>query len=453
MLMASCGSGSPTNQEDASVTHTPSSRKHSNVKKPSIKIDGNRFVDEAGETITLRGVSIMGMEYTAISGFSPADPFPQLVESTWNSLKKWHINAIRIPLNEISYLGLQCVMPFSGPAFNKLGEIRDSDPARNYKSRLKDVVDRATRENLYVILDLHSTAPDDTGNTVKGIKTQCAYERNPLPDIAHSIDFWKAVAASYKEYPNVMFELFNNPFIDKWPYFHGDKAAAWRALRDGVEVNSYLPLWPTTEKHLWHSAGMQQLVDVVRSTGATNVILQSGISRSADLELWLEYHAHDPLSQSAAAWHAFPLQTAKWGDKCYTFPNPWCDERSYTYASKIIDANYPVIVTEFGDRDQTGTVGAPFASSLLPKLDELNISYFAWSFVATDTFSENELIKDNDGTPTDGYGQYVQQHYTCMALSLSSCTPGDRTKHVATSADRSPSESVARGSTLLPSPL
>ena len=191
------------------------------------------------------------------------------------------------------------------PAFKKTGEVHDSDPGHNYKKRLKEVIDRATSESLYVILSLHTSAPNDGNNAVNNVTTQCAYEINPLPDADHAIEFWKDLTDSYKSYPNVMFELYSDPYIDQWQYFKGDKIAAWKALRDGAMINMYLPLWPTPEKHLWRSAGMQQLLDTIRSTGATNVILQGGLSHSADLGLWLSYKANDPLHQSAAAWHAF----------------------------------------------------------------------------------------------------------------------------------------------------
>jgi len=420
----------------------------------SIRVLGNKFVNEKNQEVKLLGVSIMGMEYTGVAGFSPDDPFPQMVESTWEALKKWHVNVIRIPLNEISYLGLRCIWPFSGPAFNNQGDIRNSDPGHNYKARLKAVIDRATSENLYVILDLHATAPDDPKNAANNVATQCAYEANPLPDLDHAVDFWRQLATEYKGYPNVMFELFNNPYIDKWPHFKGNKVAAWESLRDGIDVNSYLPLWPTTEKHPWRSAGMQQLLNAVRSTGATNVVLQGGLSRSADLELWLTYKANDPLKQIAASWHAFPPKGSKWGSKCYSYPAPWCDDRSFAHAARIIAANYPVIVTEFGDMNYVGATRAPFAASLLPRLDDMGISYVGWGFVPIEPPApENQLVKDNVGTPTDGYGTYVKSHYGCAALGLAPCSTMESTNSIQSKGPDQSADAVDGGSMGLPAPM
>ncbi|MES1146940.1 MAG: cellulase family glycosylhydrolase, partial [Solimonas sp.] len=299
------------------------------------------------------------------------------------------------------------------------GATRSPDPGHNYKARLKQVVDRATAEGLYVILDLHISAPDDAMNVVNGVSTQCGWEQNPVPDADHAIDFWTQVATAYKGYPNVMFELFNEPFINQWyGYFTpGSDPGAWQALRDGVTVDAYIPLWK--QGHSWKSAGMQGMLNAIRATGATNVILESGLDYSASLDLWLTYKANDPLNQLAAVWHAYHAYGYNWGTDCYTHPG-WCDDRSYDHADAILAANYPVIVTEYGDQNSTGTVGAPFASTLLPKLDTRGISYLAWAFTV-DTYPSNILIKDNTGTPTDGFGVYVKAHYLCRDAGTASC--------------------------------
>lgn len=422
------------------------------VDRPAIHVDGNRLLNERGQAIQLRGVSLMGMEYIAIKGLNPDNPNHSVVDSTWAALHRWRINAVRIPLNEDSYLGLKCVAPFTGPAYKKAGVIRDADPGHNYKSTLKKMVDRATRQGLYVILDLSWSAPNDAQNQVGTISTQCATDMNPLPDADNAIDFWKQVASAYRDYPNVMFELFNDPYIDQWQYFAGDDVAAWKALRDGAIVDSYLPLWPTHERHTWQSAGMQKLVDAVRRTGATNVILLGGLARSSDLDMWLKYKPIDPLGQTAAAWHAFPSDKYKWDNPCYSHPGSRCDDRAYAIAKNIMDANYPVVVTEFGDMNADGTTGAPFASALLPHLDALGISYLGWAFTVS-TLSTNRLIKDNFGTPTDGYGQYVRAHYLCRARDNGRCNTAKQPtpQHFASSMQQS-SESNIGGWTFWTSP-
>jgi endoglucanase len=373
----------------------------------SIHVDGKNFKDGANNIVQLRGVNLMGMEFTAVGGWSPNDPYPQLVEANWAALHAWKVNIIRIPLNETSYLGLTCVNS------NNLTE--NADPGGNYKSRLKQVVDRATSEGFYVILDLHLTAPDDALHMVNGVKVQCAEAQNPVADADHSVAFWTDLATAYKTYPNVLFELFNEPYINQWGGFSGN---AWQALRDGAQLGAYVPQYTATT-HMWQSAGMQAMLNAIRATGATNVILEGGLDYSASLDQWMTYKATDPLNQLAAVWHAYPAFGYAWGTDCYTHPG-WCDDRAWTSADAILAANYPVIVTEFGDQNTAGTVGAPFVSALLPKLDSRGISYVGWTFTVSGE-ADNILIKDNNGTPTDGYGVYTKSHYLCRDAGTANC--------------------------------
>ncbi len=377
----------------------------------SIRAEGKNLIDAQGRPLHLRGVNLMGFEYTAISGWSPADPYPQVVESTWRALKDWKVNAVRIPVNEISYLGGKCVSAWVSPL-----KTQDADPGGNYKQKLKEIVDRATKEGLYVIIDLHLTAPKDSRNAVGDVTTQCAVKQNPAPDVDHSIPFWRQIAQSYKGYPNVMFELFNEPYLTQWDNFNVSENEAWAALRDGATIDSYIPVW--SKGHPWKSAGMQPLLDTIRSTGATNVVLVAGMNWAGNLEKFLKYRPTDPLKQLAAVWHAYPTFNSEWGSAKYKQPN--YGEDAFNWARDIQATGIPVVVTEYGDRNTKGTVGAPFASALLPRLDAMGISYFAWTFTVSEE-PDHMLIKDNHGTPTDGYGVYVKQHYTCVASGQAKC--------------------------------
>lgn len=351
----------------------------------------------------------MGFEYTAIGGWSPSNPFPQLVESNWAAMHDWKINAIRIPLNSASWFNISCL--------DGAGVIRDADPGNNYQSTLKAVVDRATQEGLYVILDLHWSAPNDSLRTVNGVSAACAMDQNPVADADHALPFWTQLATTYKSYPNVMFELFNEPFLNAWggaPPSPG----AWPELLLGTTMSSYIagyvPNGSWQFDHPWRSAGMQEMLTAVRNTGASNVVLSSGLQWAQQLDQWLAYKPADPLNQLAAVWHAYPAFGTTWGTDAYKLPN--FGESAYTAAQNILNSNIPVIVTEFGDHNASGTVGAPFASSLLPRLDIMGASYFGWTFTVSGE-SDNILLKDNTGTPTDGYGVYVKQHYICRSTT------------------------------------
>jgi hypothetical protein len=81
-----------------------------------------------------------------------------------------------------------------------------------------------------------------------------------------------------------------------------------------------------------------------------------------------------------------------------------------------------VILTETGDRNAPGTVGAPFMSKLLPWADKAGVSYLGWTW---DVWQNGDfvLIKDKSGTPSDGYGVYFKQHLGCVSKSPAAACP------------------------------
>jgi endoglucanase len=363
-------------------------------------VSGNHLVDGAGNTVQLRGVSVSGLEFIAAQGWSPANPWGgQTGDATpnWNTIKSWKVNTVRIPLNEASWLDYQCT--------DATGATRDPDPGHNYQSTVKTAVTQATAAGLYVILDLHWTAPGKF----------CPLAQNPMADADHSIDFWKSLAATFKDSSNVLFELFNEPFF----YWMTSGSDPWTVLRDGGTFTQYVTGSASqyTANYTWQSAGMQQMLDAVRGTGATNVVLVGAPSWSQDLSEWVSFKPTDPLSQVAAVWHAYP-ESGVVGSAEASVPKLGTD--AYTWGDNVLKAGIPLVLTETGDHNASGTVGAPFVSKVVPWADQVGASYLGWSWdVWGDT--DNVLIKDAAGTPTDGYGVYFQKHLLCVASGTTSC--------------------------------
>jgi hypothetical protein len=50
---------------------------------------------------------------------------------------------------------------------------------------------------------------------------------------------------------------------------------------------------------------MQSLVNAVRATGATNVIMTAGLTWTNDLTQWLAYKPTDPQNNIVASWHSY----------------------------------------------------------------------------------------------------------------------------------------------------
>ena len=372
----------------------------SNAPSP-IHISGNHFVDGTGKTVQLRGASISGLELVAVQGWSPANPWGSQTgdaEPNWASLKRWNMNVVRLPLNEASWLGYQCV--------DATGASRDPDPGHNYQATVKQSVADATAAGLYVIIDLHWTAP----------KNFCPLAQNPMADADNSLNFWKSVAATFKDYPSVLFELFNEPYM----YWLAIPHSEWQTAMQGGSITQYVTGAPTPYQaaHDWQTAGMQQMLDTVRATGATNPVLIAGVNWAGDLSQWLANEPKDSLKQIAAVWHAYPAYGTTWGTAAYTLPGG--GEASYSNAQAVLNAGVPVVVSETGDHNASGTVGAPFLSKLLPWADKAGASYLGWTW---DTWqnADNILIKDRTGTPSDGYGAYFKQHLDCVAQSHGAC--------------------------------
>ncbi len=389
----------------------------------SIKVSGNTFVDGSGNVVQLRGVNLSGMEFVAIGGWDPSDPtgaqFGQPNNPNWSAIQSWKANIVRIPLNEDSWLALTCT--------DSAGVVHNADPGSNYKQTVTSLVQEANAAGLYVILDLHWAAPGDA----------CPMLQDQMADADHSLDFWTSIANTYKNNPAVLFELFNEPFLNF--DFSGDDGsdAAWNYLMFATGGNEFTG-YPESDDNgdwvnvtaIWNIASYQAMINAVRATGATNVVLIGSDNYTSDLSGWLSHVPTDSAKQMAATWHPYPSYGENWQNPC-TGSNTYCtpnySPQVYTYAQGILKAGYPVLSTETGDQNTAGTVGSPFvvnvaafsdapgtaststepgvswpAVSGLPAIGLIGWTWDVWGD------PDNVLIQDVNGTPTVGYGQFFQ---------------------------------------------
>ncbi|MEA2720971.1 MAG: endoglucanase [Candidatus Eremiobacteraeota bacterium] len=74
-----------------------------NAAQPlKVTVAGNHLVDAGGNVLTLRGADVSATEYVCAQGWS-SDPYggaPLADVSTYQAMRAWHINVIRVPLNE-----------------------------------------------------------------------------------------------------------------------------------------------------------------------------------------------------------------------------------------------------------------------------------------------------------------------------------------------------------------
>jgi hypothetical protein len=358
----------------------------------SIEVSGNQLVNGAGKTVQLRGVNLSGFEFVAVDGYDPSDPtgsnFGQPYGPNWSAIAAWKANVVRIPLNEDSWLGLTCT--------DTSGATRNADPGSNYKQFVANFVQQANALGMYVILDLHWAAPGSS----------CPMLQSQMADSDHSLAFWTSIANTYKNNPAVLFELFNEPYLnfdftgDPWQYMMFGQNGTF----SGYPATGVTNVWENIMTP-WNIASYQDMINAVRATGATNVLLIGSVSYTADLSGWLSHMPSDPLNQIAATWHPYPTYGAVWGTPAWAQPN--YSPEIFTEVQNILAAGIPVVATETGDQDTTGTVGAPLVQTITTFADANGVSVLGWTW---DVWQDPDfvLIKDVNGTPTDGYGVFFK---------------------------------------------
>jgi endoglucanase len=354
----------------------------------AVHVQGNHLVDGAGNTLQLRGVNVSALEFVAVQGWS-SDPWGGQAPN-FAAIKSWKANALRLPLNEASWLGNSC-RDTTG------GSLHSADPGGNYVATVTKAVNDATAAGFYVILDLHLTAPG----------AYCPLKQIASADADHSIAFWSSVANTFRDHPNVLFELFNEPFVTQTSFFSGD---GWQYLMKGVGGGPFTGLNDTDQlvinaSYSWNIASMQSMLNAVRNTGATNVVLVAGLSYAQAFDGWLANLPADPLGQLGAVWHAYPAYGTTFGTPAGS--QPFNAPAIFTQAQAILDAGLPIVMTELGDQCSDGTPNSPQVTNMLTWADARNVSALGWTWNAWGHGAgcSDILIKDAAGTPTDGYGQ------------------------------------------------
>ena len=179
-----------------------------------------------------------------------------------------------MPLNEHCWLDIDSGIPAS-----RRGEA--------YRRAITAHVAAINAQGMVAVLDLHWHAPG-TRRT----------DNNPMPNRDNSPRFWRSVAAHFQANPSVVFELANEPHPDGG----ADSAEAWRCWRDGGTCRGTVDI-ATGQPYV--AAGMQELMDAVRSTGARQLVLVGGVQWTNRLSGWTSHRPVDPVGNTGAAWHVY----------------------------------------------------------------------------------------------------------------------------------------------------
>ena len=99
------------------LVRAPAARAASSA--PALAVHDNHLIDtHTGLTIQLKGVSRSGTEYACVQGWGIFDG-PSNAASI-QAMTTWRINAVRVPLNEDCWLGINQVSPaYSGSTYQQ----------------------------------------------------------------------------------------------------------------------------------------------------------------------------------------------------------------------------------------------------------------------------------------------------------------------------------------------
>ncbi len=141
-----------------------------------IRVSGNKFVNEKGDTMILRGLNT-------------SDPDKLQTEGHWNiayfsEIKNWGANIVRFPVHPTTW--------------RRRGE-------KQYLNMLDSGIAFARSLGLYVIIDWHS---------IGNLRTELYQSPNYETTKKETFEFWRTLAKKYKDEPTVaFFELFNEPTL------------------------------------------------------------------------------------------------------------------------------------------------------------------------------------------------------------------------------------------------
>ncbi len=297
----------------------------------------------------LLGVNRSGTEYSCQQGTGifqgPSDAASIAAIASWNA------NAVRVPLNESCWLGINGVPPeYSGAA---------------YREAIAGWVERLEQGGMYVVLELQFAAPG----------AEQASEIIPMPDADHAPAFWRSVAHTFQDDRSLAFDLYSEPHD-----------VSWECWQHGCSVKG-------EKTGTYRATGMEQLVRVVRASGARQPIILSGIDYAHDLREWESHLPPDPRHAEVASIHTYDFAP------CLTECRAGLAE---------IAQRHPVVSGEIGETDCAHT----YIDDYMDWADQHHVSYLGWAWDAHHGWTCTggpSLIRNYEGAPTK-YGIGLREH-------------------------------------------
>ncbi|MDF2685283.1 MAG: celA [Clostridia bacterium] len=315
-----------------------------------LKVKGNKVLNDNNKVVLLRGVNRAGLEWSAKDTL--------IIKSICAACDDWNANVIRLPVSQDRWFG-------KGP---------DQDDftytAEAYRKLVDDILAELSKRNKYLLLDLHWS---DCGNWGRNIG------QHKLPD-ENSIIFWRDAATRYKNHPNILFGLYNEPHDVSWEDWH----YGGRIEEKGI---------------YYRGVGMQELLDEIRSTDALNIAVIGGLDWGYTLDGIPKKHEIKDLRGNGIIYdsHVYPWKELDWDNKV-----------------SIIADKHPILIGEcghYGDeaKPKEGVQRLPcgeWMPRLLNWIEEHNYHLTAWDFHPG---AGPCLIKNFENEPTAFNGVFVKE--------------------------------------------
>jgi len=315
-----------------------------------LHIEGTRVLDSKNRPVRLRGVNVASLEWDSKGE-------GHVVESVRVAIRDWKVNHVRLPLAQDRWFGVAPEQHDKGVA---------------YRALVRQLVDECAQAGVWVMLDLHW---NNAGQWGKNIGQHVMPDRN-------SITFWRSVAREYRNHPAVIFDLYNEPHDVSWDMWLRGGTVTERVGQPPVSLT-------------FHAVGMQEMLDVVRSEGAWNLVVVGGLNWSYDFDgILAGRQLRDPYGNGVLyANHAYPFKgesVEKWIERM---------ER----ATRTL----PVIVSEFGSDPEggAGLTGEQWVRQVLNTLESKKWHWTAWDFHPA---AGPSLISGWDYAPTAHLGALVK---------------------------------------------
>jgi len=190
-----------------------------------------RLLSESGSVKRLKGMSLFWINWPEGKKFANASVVNWLVDD-------WKIQILRIPVG--------------GDPYNQYGERIDNSGykynAAELDAIIEEVIETCIYKGIYVILDWHEHDAIQTKSLAK--------------------EFFKKYAKKYKNYDNVLFEVWNEPSIDQNHFMN--RNALYYDTRDDDNYVSPFILYNWSDDVKPYN---EELVNVIRGEGNTNIII------------------------------------------------------------------------------------------------------------------------------------------------------------------------------------